>query len=265
MSSILDSLKKSDKARSQKMRDSGPGFTFAGASRTGRRRWGLYLLLLALLVAAVLWYWKGDALRYMWSDLTGAATPANDPVAAQTVAPERPKERSEAAEDKPHKPAGAATAAVPAPDARQVKKRLLTQINQPIQHKPDGLDTAVEDAAAATESQAQAVAEAGRDVKTPQQAATLAEPGPEPTRDPGQTKQQEHLYVHQLPFSIRRHLPRIKLSVHVYDPDPKNRLAIINGLSLAIDDVIEDTVRVSDITEEGVILEFEGTTFMLPR
>jgi hypothetical protein len=85
--------------------------------------------------------------------------------------------------------------------------------------------------------------------------------------DPNDYKvqEQQYQYVHQLPFSIRKDLPKFKLNVHIFDKDPENRVAIINGVRFYIDDMIEETVLLKDIVQQGVLLDFNGEEFLVPR
>ena len=80
-----------------------------------------------------------------------------------------------------------------------------------------------------------------------------------------QVQQQKYHYIYQLPFSIRKDIPKFKLTVHIYDEQPKNRLVVINGVKYVIDDMIEEKALVKDIIPEGVVLDFDGTEFLVPK
>ena len=87
---------------------------------------------------------------------------------------------------------------------------------------------------------------------------------------PQQTKPVEnkrsYKLAYELPFSIRKNMPEIKLNIHVYDPDPENRMAVINGLRFGVGDLMEEeNIKVQDITQDGVVLEFEGQAFIVPK
>ena len=60
-------------------------------------------------------------------------------------------------------------------------------------------------------------------------------------------------------------MPKIKLNIHVYDENPKNRIVVINGVRFAIGDLIEETVLVKDIVRSGVVLEMEDKEFLVPK
>lgn len=76
---------------------------------------------------------------------------------------------------------------------------------------------------------------------------------------------QDYLLVHQIPFEIRKNIPPIKLSIHIYDPEPENRMVLMNGVKLGVGDVIEELVEIKDITKEGVVLKFESVEFLVPK
>ncbi len=76
---------------------------------------------------------------------------------------------------------------------------------------------------------------------------------------------QDYLLIYQLPFSIRKDLPQIKLNIHVFDESPENRLVIINGTKFIIDDMIDDQVLIKDIVKTGVLLEFNNHEFLVPN
>jgi hypothetical protein len=76
---------------------------------------------------------------------------------------------------------------------------------------------------------------------------------------------QDYLLVHQIDFEIRKNIPPIKLNIHIFDPDPENRMVILNGIKYATGDIIEELVTVGEINQEGVVLEFEGIKFLIPK
>jgi hypothetical protein len=59
-------------------------------------------------------------------------------------------------------------------------------------------------------------------------------------------------------------LPELRLDMHVYDPKPQNRFALINMHRMREGESIKD-VRVEAITPEGVVMSHNGTKFLLPR
>ncbi len=69
----------------------------------------------------------------------------------------------------------------------------------------------------------------------------------------------------ELPFSVRKALPAINLSMHVYATDPAQRFVILNDSRLSEGDKTSDDVTVREIRPDGVVLEFQGQRFFYPR
>jgi general secretion pathway protein B len=60
-------------------------------------------------------------------------------------------------------------------------------------------------------------------------------------------------------------LPELRLDMHVYDPKPQARFALINMQKVTEGQVMKGEVRVEAITPEGVVMSHNGTKFLLPR
>jgi len=74
------------------------------------------------------------------------------------------------------------------------------------------------------------------------------------------------LKIYELPYSVRRDLPKLDLTMHVYSKDPNKRFLMVNGRRyLAAADAIEGRVNVIEIRPDGALCEFNGTRFLLPR
>lgn len=68
----------------------------------------------------------------------------------------------------------------------------------------------------------------------------------------------------ELPLATRRSLPEIKLSMHVFADEPKQRFVIINGERRAEGDDFDD-LKLIEIRSGGVVFEHEGIRFLYPR
>jgi general secretion pathway protein B len=64
---------------------------------------------------------------------------------------------------------------------------------------------------------------------------------------------------------MRKDLPALKISMHVYAPDPAQRFVVINGAHEGEGDSIEGGVTVREIRPTDIVLEFQGKTFSVPR
>lgn len=69
--------------------------------------------------------------------------------------------------------------------------------------------------------------------------------------------------LYELPFAIRKDLPKLNLSVHIYDPIIENRMAILNGLSVHVGDTYEELLTIKNITQEGVVITVQNRDFII--
>ncbi|MBP6692167.1 MAG: general secretion pathway protein GspB [Xanthomonadales bacterium] len=80
-----------------------------------------------------------------------------------------------------------------------------------------------------------------------------------PTQSPGVP------LLYEMPLGTRQALPPLKLSMHVYSPDPARRVVIIDGARLLEGEIVSGELKVSQITSEGVVLQLGDQVFLLPR
>lgn len=69
----------------------------------------------------------------------------------------------------------------------------------------------------------------------------------------------------ELPFSFRKSLPELRLSMHVYMAEPAQRFVILNDSRIGEGDKTNDDVYVREIRPDGAVLEFQGQRFFYPR
>jgi general secretion pathway protein B len=69
----------------------------------------------------------------------------------------------------------------------------------------------------------------------------------------------------ELPFSVRKALPELRLSMHVYTADPAQRFVVLNDSRIGEGDKTNDDVYVREIRPDGVVLEFQSQRFFYPR
>jgi general secretion pathway protein B len=58
-------------------------------------------------------------------------------------------------------------------------------------------------------------------------------------------------------------LPAMQMSLHVYDPSPRNRYVLMNSVKLREGDSTPDGMLLHAITASGVVLEWRGQRFLL--
>lgn len=98
----------------------------------------------------------------------------------------------------------------------------------------------------------------------PAQPVIATAPPPEPApvvREPAARPLKE------MPPAYRSEFPKLTLDVHVFDPNPLRRFALINGKKYRETDTLLDGPRVIEITPQGVVVEHRGSKVLieLPR
>ncbi|KAB2899749.1 MAG: hypothetical protein F9K31_06865 [Dokdonella sp.] len=71
--------------------------------------------------------------------------------------------------------------------------------------------------------------------------------------------------VWELPYSVRKDLPALNLTLHMYAAVPTDRFVVVNGERHGEGDEIADGVTLVQISADGVVLEFKGQRFTFPR
>ena len=69
----------------------------------------------------------------------------------------------------------------------------------------------------------------------------------------------------ELPFGVRKSLPELKLSMHVYAGEPSQRFVVLNDSRLTEGEKTNDEIFVREIRPDGVVLEFQNQRFFYPR
>jgi hypothetical protein len=72
-------------------------------------------------------------------------------------------------------------------------------------------------------------------------------------------------FYYELPFSVRKALPPLRLSMHVYAGDPAQRFVVLNDSRLSEGDKTADEVTLREVRRDGAVLEFQGQRFFYPR
>jgi general secretion pathway protein B len=69
----------------------------------------------------------------------------------------------------------------------------------------------------------------------------------------------------QLPYNVRKELPELKMSMHVYSAAPAQRFVVLNGNRQVEGDELAGDVRIAEIRSDGVVLTYHGQRFLVPR
>ncbi len=70
-------------------------------------------------------------------------------------------------------------------------------------------------------------------------------------------------YLEELPLSFQDTVPKFKLAGHVFSPDPKMRLIMINNKIVREGETLGDSLILHEITRDGVILDKNAERFRL--
>lgn len=234
MSLILDALRKSERTRQQTL----SGRVSIAGSVLDRGRvpvpWatliGLLLIANVIVLAVIFWRSRAD---------TPAPQPplVASPVVAAPAAPYRPAIRSLAAEAAAVGPNAAAGPAV---------------IAQPAVQAVSGASSA------STAQKTTVVAAAVSAAPAPAASTRLA------ASDAAATDGSVPL-LDALPLAFQQSLPALHLDVHGYTSNPAGRFAVINMQRYTKGDTLAAGPTVVAIVPDGVILEYHGQKFLLPR
>jgi len=270
MSTILDSLKKSSDERNDNSKSSIDNFKF-GNSKNSRGSQSFLPLIILIILTLVIGYFS---YQYLFNEDVNndiKSTPVNDELINSSLANDNVKltsgKKSEIDAEKIQKP-----------NSDDVKQKIQDLKNKNLQDRrlsikdkkalesverpvPDEINLQVNGSKNSTEN---------NDVKKveikKEPVLTLTMPREKDEQESStQITKQKYLYIYQLPFSVRKDIPQIKLNIHVYDKDPANRIVIINGVKLAVGDLIENEILLKEIIQDGVVLEYHDNEFLIPK
>lgn len=270
MSLILEALKKSEQ---QRRLGELPTLSSPAPSRPRRRSalpWLAALIVVAL--AAGWWFTRDDAAPAVVGEPPMAAVPADETAAAADAAPtaparERRATRSGARTAPPAAAPDTVHVADPAPGGDRPGAVVDLPPAGPVASAPTRLPPA------STE-----VARAGNATAQPDTGAKAAMPSPADRSDtpakerrtaapgtPAKPAQPALPSVWELPYGVRRDLPAITLTMHVWSSVPAERFVVIDGERHVEGDELESGVVLHEISTDGLVLEFQGHRFTYPR
>jgi len=234
MSLILDALRKSERSRQQTLTGQVSTADIAAARRPRIPvPWatliGLLLVTNAIVLAIIVWRTPADRSA---SSVVATRIPITTPSAMAPAPTYHPEIRSLATEAAGINSTGtAATAAGP-----------------PAALPSNAVATALAATPAATPSSA-----LGPAISTPLSspiASTSADDAPP---------------LDSLPLAFQQSLPPLHLDVHGYARNPADRFVVINMQRYVTGDTLKSGPKIIAITPQGVILDYNGRRFLLPR
>jgi general secretion pathway protein B len=243
MSYILDALKKLEQNRQHE--ESLTFLTFQGQAPRKRKRHRLwpYLLVVAMMLnAVVIFWWIGH-----WQS----------PGKSMTAEPSAVREV---------KPAIPIPAPSPAPAVDRVQSRVSAEKTtvapkevkeQPRATKRDIISTT---RSAVQESPVPKQAPVAEETSVP-----FEKPSPSPPVRPEVTPPADGrlLKLADLPASVAGGLPEFKISFHYYIAEPQSRVVWINNRTLHEGEYLSEGLKVEQIYERGVVMNYRGWRFQL--
>lgn len=96
----------------------------------------------------------------------------------------------------------------------------------------------------------------------PVQTAKVAAPAPRAAVSPAAS---DIPFVRELPDDIRRELPEMVVNIHIYVTNEAQRVLYINNRQYRRGDTIQGVIAVEEIVPDGVVMQYRGMRFKLPR
>ncbi|MDX1509575.1 MAG: general secretion pathway protein GspB, partial [Woeseiaceae bacterium] len=127
---------------------------------------------------------------------------------------------------------------------------------------PDAREAFSERVAEARRSQPQATP-AGEE--TPAAAPAAATPEPAATASVGDGAFASLPTLTEVRADNRLQLPDLHVDIHVYSPVPRERFVFINMAKYRENEVIREGPTITRIEADGVVLQYQGVSFILPR
>ena len=101
---------------------------------------------------------------------------------------------------------------------------------------------------------------------TDRQQTAVVQPQPEVKPLPAPRNDKKVYRFSQLPVSIQRRIPTLKMALHAYNREnPSASLVQLNDHILREGEMVTDKIRLEKITAEGAVLHYDGYHFLLPR
>ncbi|MFP4333911.1 MAG: general secretion pathway protein GspB [Wenzhouxiangella sp.] len=290
MSYILDALRKSESQRRLGQPPdlaSGPA-PAAPVSRRGGKpllKWALGALMLGAGLAGLA-YWFGLAglgapdESATLVEMPVPGDPAEADASAEPASADQVREEVDGSSDRDAQQAGAERRRRAVVDRRSPVQRSVTAVSRPAPARPGAVTTPPpvvpdgererlvrdpEQAQRLIEAQSSGSADSTADELEPD--TRQDRPDAPASGGPGSAEwtpeRAEYLQVWELPLSVRRELPELQLSIHVYSADADDRFVLINGERRTEGSVLADGARLADINRHGAVVEFRDYRFLL--
>ena len=92
---------------------------------------------------------------------------------------------------------------------------------------------------------------------------SLSPPAYQSADFPAQVTSDNTVSVNNLPDRVVRKLPDIQITAHIFASDTALRMVNINGVSTREGDFISNDLMLVEITESGVVMDFDGHAYVM--
>lgn len=286
MSYILNALRKSDAQRRLGQApdlENAPPSTRSGASQ-GKRGRLVFLAIVPLFLLTMFVGWLfSDPLQQWLANRQDAGSLADSQVFTQPVASpaqdqttgiplslpeEDPATLAEESRIEPEPdPQTASAAPASATDRRSIE---APRRRERVVQTPEEAQRLIDQSLAALDEQSP------EDVSTSTTEDLSPQPAPQPEvaveregpdgvakEKPWEPERSEFVRQWELPLSVRRELPSLNLSIHVFATEPESRFVLINGERRIEGDELGQGAQLVEIRREGALVQFRDYRFLL--
>jgi len=268
MSSIIDALKKSDAKRPRKKHGMNIRMDLKDQSPSKNRR-GFYAIIVALILTlAAVYFQKPD---FVWQHLGSAEQPVVSKSSPDKTTPAKehnkkltkpaPKQVQSVAQEQSAQSIADNTPDQTIPPESTKNQPMVARNNQDNAVTQDNVQPDQEiSESTRTEPQVQQQIDEQL-AATPMKNKQAIDA---PLEDEDQPESDNKLpQLFELPYSVRKEVPKITLSVHIYDPVVENRMAIVNGVPVHVGDTLEGSITIQNIIQSGVVLRIQDRDFIV--
>lgn len=262
MSTILDSLKKSSNQRDDgQQKSSIDNFNFVNSNNTKKSNSYVFLILLLLFILAIV-YWGYNYFNiseFFQKETDYLQTSQQIKVPKDIVAVDNTTTDRLPRKEKPNN--SEVKQRIKDLKRKKQKEQRQTSKNEPKKVRQLPIVTSGKEVGNIRQEAPKLKLELSKNKKQ----TSMQKPVEKKPKLQTQVKQQEHTYIYQLPFIIRKDIPKLTLNIHVFDESPENCIVIINGARFLVDEMIEEQILIKEIVREGVVLEFNNHEFLIPK
>lgn len=263
MSYILDALKKAEKERKQGTLPDMLTVQDIVAEKPGKRMSGVYFLVAALVLNAVILVWWLGFLHTSKTKVSQTATVEN--TSSVSV--------NKAVQAVPEVPTSPVPVQAISPETRPVEKNIVSATERPVSANPDTKSARPKEMLDAPDAQSKLLTDhpaSGSDTPKPAEISTEKAKQAEaagrlpsaPANGFAEMPEENKIYkLMELPSSIRQNLPPFSVSALLYSSSPASRMVRINEQMMHEGQDLTEGVKLEEITRDGLVFSYRRYRF----